>query len=201
VVSLGTSLPEIAAHAVASLQILLGVGNPRILSATVLGGNIGSDVVQQTLVLGLVVLLVGGFRFSYKFLLRGYVPMIGTTLLTLLLAWDRTLTRVDGMILLTFFTAYTYGLYTTRSDILQQQGTQLPVHDTETGYGRLGGRPPRCPPRRSFSVSIRRLLRGSNGSRGITDRRHRARSRFRLAGDGHRHRRIARRRRGLSQER
>jgi cation:H+ antiporter len=126
VVSLGTSLPEIAAHAVASLQILLGVGNPRILSATVLGGNIGSDVVQQTLVLGLVVLLVGGFRFSYKFLLRGYVPMIGTTLLTLLLAWDRTLTRVDGMILLTFFTAYTYGLYTTRSDILQQQGTSSP---------------------------------------------------------------------------
>lgn len=126
VVSLGTSLPEIASHVVASGQILLGVGDPRILSATVLGANIGSDVVQQTLVLGLVVLLVGGFQFSEAFLRRGYAPMIGTTLVTLVLSWDGLLTRFDGVLLLVLFVAYTYFLYTTRSEILQQQGPGRP---------------------------------------------------------------------------
>ena len=126
VVSIGTSLPEIASHFVASLQIVFGVGDSRVLSATVLGGNIGSDVVQQTLVLGLVVLIVGGFRFSRKFLVRGYAPMIGTTLLTLLLAWDGMLTRVDGMVLLSVFFIYMYFLYTTRSEILQEQGANPP---------------------------------------------------------------------------
>ena len=126
VLSLGTSLPEIAAHLVGSSQIVLGVGDPRIISATVLGGDIGSDVVQQTLVLGLVVLAVGGFQFSKKFLLRGYAPMIGTTLLTLLLAWDRLLSRLDGFVLLAMFVGYTGFLYTTRNDVLQQQSTAFP---------------------------------------------------------------------------
>ena len=126
VLSVGTSLPEIAAHLVGSTQILLGVGEPRLISATVLGGNIGSDVVQQTLVLGLVVLAVGGFQFSKKFLVRGYAPMIGTTLLTLVLAWDGHLSRLDGFVLLAMFIAYTTFLYTTRSEVLQQQATALP---------------------------------------------------------------------------
>jgi cation:H+ antiporter len=120
VLSVGTSLPELASHLVASSWILLGVGDPRVLSATVLGGNIGSDVVQQTLVVGLVVLAVGGFRFSGRFLRRGYLPMIGTTLLTLILAWDGMLTRVDGLVLVTLFLAYTSFLYRTRSEIVQE---------------------------------------------------------------------------------
>jgi len=126
VLSLGTSLPEIAAHLVGSTQILLGVGELRLISATVLGGNIGSDVVQQTLVLGLVVLAVGGFQFSKQFLVRGYAPMIGTTLLTLVLAWDGRLTRLDGLVLLTMFVAYTTFLYATRSEVLQQQASASP---------------------------------------------------------------------------
>jgi len=129
VVSIGTSLPEIAAHLVASYRIVAGLGDPRILSATVLGGNIGSDVVQQTLVLGLVVLTVGGFQFSKKFLVRDYGPMIGTTLVTLLLAWDGVVSRVDGAVLLTLFVAYMYYLYTTRKEVLQEQGENPPSDD------------------------------------------------------------------------
>jgi len=134
VLSLGTSLPEIASHVVASSQILLGVGDPRVLSATVLGGNIGSDVVQQTLVVGLVVLTVGGFQFSGRFLRRGYLPMIGTTLLTLALAWDGMLTRADGAVLLALFAAYTSFLYLTRSDVVQE-GNEASPSDAPTRDG------------------------------------------------------------------
>ncbi|ODR80067.1 hypothetical protein BG842_03150 [Haladaptatus sp. W1] len=126
VVSVGTSLPEIASHLVASYRIVVGVGRPRPVSAAVLGGNIGSDVVQQTLVLGLVVILVGGFQFSRTFLFRDYLPMIGTTLVTLVLAWDGMLTRLDGALLVGLFILYMYFLYTTRNEILQEQGTSPP---------------------------------------------------------------------------
>ncbi|KZN23737.1 hypothetical protein A4G99_12795 [Haladaptatus sp. R4] len=126
VVSIGTSLPEIASHLVASYRIVSGVGQPKPVSAAVLGGNIGSDVVQQTLVLGLVVLTVGGLRFSRTFLLRDYLPMIGTTLITLALAWDGMFTRVDGALLVGLFVLYMYFLYTTRNEIIQEQGTGPP---------------------------------------------------------------------------
>ena len=117
-------------------------------SGAVLGANIGSDVVQQTLVLGLVIfssaVMAGkkGFRFSRKFLIRDYAPMIGTTLMTLILAlnWrgvlnffsggtlqvSGTLTRLDGAILLLSFVLYMFYLYTTRNEELAQQGDSEP---------------------------------------------------------------------------
>ncbi|MFB6217058.1 MAG: sodium:calcium antiporter, partial [Candidatus Aenigmatarchaeota archaeon] len=130
ILSVGTSLPELSLHVVGSLNILANPANMdlyRRVSATVLGSNIGSDVVQQTLVLGLVVLSSAfmrgrmGFKFSEKFLVRDYLPMMGTTLMTLILAWDRTLSRLDGFILFGSFVAYMYYLYTTRNEKLQRQ--------------------------------------------------------------------------------
>lgn len=135
IISVGTSLPELALHLVGSFKIL---GNPanvsqfQTVSATVLGSNIGSDVVQQTLVLGLVVVSAAvmkgqsSFRFSRKFLLRDYAPMMGTTLLTLILAWDGLLSRVDGLILFGSFIGYMYYLYTTRDEKLERQGNAEP---------------------------------------------------------------------------
>ncbi len=110
VVAVSTSLPEIAAHLASSIGILNGSLSYKVASATVLGTNIGSDVIQQTLVIGLVVLIMGGIQFRKEFLLKDYLPMIGTTLLTMILAFDGTLTRVDGLILLSCFVAYTYYL-------------------------------------------------------------------------------------------
>jgi cation:H+ antiporter len=104
--SIATSFPEIFSHLAASFGILSQTLDYRIASATVLGANIGSDVIQQTLVLGIVVLLMGSLVFKKSFLLTAYLPMIGTTLLTLILGWDRTLSRLDGAILLITFLAY-----------------------------------------------------------------------------------------------
>lgn len=52
VVSLATSIPEITSHVTASTNILRGTLDFQIGSAIVVGSNIGSDVVQQTLILG-----------------------------------------------------------------------------------------------------------------------------------------------------
>jgi cation:H+ antiporter len=117
-------------------------------SGAVLGANIGSDVVQQTLVLGLVIFssaLIAdkhSFTFSRKFLIRDYAPMMGTTLMTLILAlnWrgvvsfltggplnvSGTLTRLDGLVLVGSFVAYMLYLYTTRSEELAEQGDVEP---------------------------------------------------------------------------
>tara|TARA_Y100000310_G_scaffold7186_1_gene7908 strand:+ start:861 stop:1847 length:987 start_codon:yes stop_codon:yes gene_type:complete len=109
--SIATSFPEIFAHLIASFNILSGSLQYEIASATVLGANIGSDVIQQTLVLGIVVLLTGGLVFKKDFLLTAYLPMIGTTLMTLVLAWDGILSRIDGFILFATFIGYMVFLY------------------------------------------------------------------------------------------
>ncbi len=109
-VAMSTSLPEIGSHLVSSIGILQGTLSYNIASATVLGGNIGSDVVQQTLIIGVVVLLMGGIKFKEEFLFKDFLPMIGTTLLTLLLAFDGIISRLDGLILFSAFIAYVYFL-------------------------------------------------------------------------------------------
>ncbi|MBC5792853.1 MAG: sodium:calcium antiporter [Nanohaloarchaea archaeon] len=164
IVSLGTSLPELVQHVVGSLRIVTefgwlesGITSINCTSAAntycdissyVLGNNIGSDVIQQTLVLGLVILTAAWmkgnkeFRFSKKFLLRDYAPMMGTTLLTLILAWDGTLSRIDGGILLSFFAGYMYYQYTKRTEKLERQGdgepSQKPYLDLIIGFLLMG---------------------------------------------------------------
>ena len=111
VVSLATSIPEITAHVMASLGILNKTMDYKIGSSIVLGSNIGSDVVQQTLILGLVVLISGTLYFRRYFLWKSMIPMIGTTVMCIVLGWDRTYSRLDGLILFGTFIAYTYYLY------------------------------------------------------------------------------------------
>lgn len=111
VLSIGTSLPEISSHLVASFGILTKTLDYQIASSTVLGANIGSDVVQQTFVLGLVIFIVGSMTFTKGFLKRSYSMMIATTLMCLILGWDRTFSRIDGLILFGTFIAYMYYLY------------------------------------------------------------------------------------------
>lgn len=111
VVSLATSIPEITAHLTASAGILRGTMDPKIASAIVLGANIGSDVVQQTLILGMVVFFAGTLYFRRYFLWKSMLPMIGTTVMCIILGWDRYYSRLDGLILFGTFIAYTYYLY------------------------------------------------------------------------------------------
>ena len=106
IVSLATSIPEITSHLTASVKILAGTSDYEIGSAIVLGSNIGSDVVQQTLILGLVVLLSGTLYFRKYFLTKSMLPMIGTTVMCIVLGFDGNYSRFDGAILFGTFILY-----------------------------------------------------------------------------------------------
>jgi len=110
VFSLATSIPEITAHLTASVGILRGTLDYEVSSAIVLGANIGSDVIQQTLIMGIVVFMAGTLYFRRHFLFTSLGPMIGTTVMCIILGWDRVYSRLDGFILFGSFLIYTYYL-------------------------------------------------------------------------------------------
>ncbi len=126
IISFGTSLPEITSHLMASYGILTHTLDYQVASAAVLGGNIGSNVVQQTLIMGLVIIIAGSLKLSPRVVRRDYLPMIGAHVLTLLLVVDGTVSRFDGLALLTMFVGYMLYLYTTRHEKLLSTGDVKP---------------------------------------------------------------------------
>lgn len=125
VLSVATSLPEITSHFTASVNILSGTLDYQTGSAIVLGANIGSDVVQQTLIMGIVILLSGTLYFRRYFLWKSMIPMIGTTIMCIILGWDGNYSRIDGAILFGTFLAYTYYLYTDERKHYKEEDNQL----------------------------------------------------------------------------
>lgn len=108
VIAVGTSLPELSAHVVASLGILSGALDYDVASAVVLGGNMGSSTIQQTLLLGLFLVGFGRLRLGDSILRVSYGPMVAAFALALAVAVDGTVSRLDGLLLLAGFAAYTY---------------------------------------------------------------------------------------------
>jgi cation:H+ antiporter len=111
VVAIATSIPEIVAHYTASFGILSGALDFEVSSAIVLGANIGSDVVQQTLIMAIVVLIAVKLHFKKYFLWKSMLPMIITTLMCIILGVDGVYSRIDGLILFGSFIGYMYYLY------------------------------------------------------------------------------------------
>ena len=111
VVSLATSIPEIVSHYTASVGILSGLLDYKISSAIVLGANIGSDVIQQTLIMAIVIFIAGQLQFKRYFLWKSMGPMIISTLMCIGLGLDGTYSRIDGLILFGSFLAYMVFLY------------------------------------------------------------------------------------------
>ncbi len=134
VVSLATSIPEIAAHLTASVGILQGTLDYEISSSVVLGANIGSDVVQQTLIMGIVILVAGTLHFRRYFLWKTMLPMIITTLMCMILGWDGVYSRLDGAILFGSFIVYTYYLYADERKHYKAEDN-VPTADEETAEG------------------------------------------------------------------
>ncbi|MDY6847166.1 MAG: hypothetical protein SVP52_08535, partial [Chloroflexota bacterium] len=136
VVSIATSIPEIAAHYTASFGILSGALDFEVSSAVVLGANIGSDVVQQTLIMAIVVLMAGGLRFKRYFLWKSMIPMIITTIMCIVMGMDGIYSRVDGLILFGSFIGYMYYLYADERKHYKEE---------DNGFGKEGETPEGVP--------------------------------------------------------
>lgn len=133
VLSVATSLPEITSHFTASVNILRGSLDYQTGSAIVLGANIGSDIVQQTLIMGIVVLLAGTLYFRRYFLWKSMIPMIVTSIMCLILGWDGNYSRIDGGILFGIFIAYCYYLYMDERKHYKEEDNQLQSEEMAEG--------------------------------------------------------------------
>ena len=97
VVAFGTSAPETAVSVQAALA---GSGDLAI------GNVVGSNIANVLLILGLTALIAP--LIVSRQLIRLDVPiMIGASLLTLALAWDGSLSKLDGLLLFAGIVAYT----------------------------------------------------------------------------------------------
>lgn len=114
VIAVGTSLPEIAAHLTASAGILSGALDPTVAAATALGGNTGSSTTQQLLLVGVFLVGYGRVDPSDALVRTTYVPMVLSFALALAVAWDGTLSRLDGLVLVGSYLAYLYYTYDRR---------------------------------------------------------------------------------------
>lgn len=99
-VSFGTSAPELVVSGIASYG-----GN----GGLAIGNVLGSNVANVALILGVSALIVA-IRVHRALLARDLPIMIATAVLVLVLGWSGEISRIDGVILLVTFVAYTGAL-------------------------------------------------------------------------------------------
>jgi len=105
--SIGTSLPEIFTHIMASVNILKGMDSS--ISNIAVGTNIGSNIIQITLITG----LVGLFAVIYsnkEILKRDFVFMLLTIFALFFIFLKGYITRIEGFILFMAYIIYLYVL-------------------------------------------------------------------------------------------
>lgn len=105
VLSIGTSVPEISTAITAALDKLKGID----ASGIALGTSIGSDIVQMSLIIGIVG-LIAVIKADSKVIKRDYYIMMGATVLLFLMFLDGELSRGEGWVLVLLYGFYMYHL-------------------------------------------------------------------------------------------
>lgn len=131
IISIGTSLPELFTNLMASLGILTERISPTIGSGIALGTSVGSDIFQQTIILGFVAIF-GGICLSTKFLHRDVVLMIATSVVLLFFALDGGLSRIEGGVLLFGYIVYLFLLYKEQKMHNMKHGKEINITKTLT---------------------------------------------------------------------
>tara|TARA_Y100000310_G_scaffold344775_1_gene459422 strand:+ start:6593 stop:7549 length:957 start_codon:yes stop_codon:yes gene_type:complete len=116
-----TSLPELF------VGITSAINKTSELS---LGTVIGSNIANITLVMGIVALLGRSIKIKEKSIVKDSVYMFIIALIPLFLMIDKTLSRLDGAILLVVFIFYIYKLLK-RKDSVNKNHKHTPIHYTE----------------------------------------------------------------------
>jgi cation:H+ antiporter len=140
VLAVGTGLPEVSAHLIASLGILSGTLDFQITSAVVIGGNTGSSTVQQLLLVGVLLIGYGSIPLTPAFVRKSYVPMLATFVLTFILAWDGLISRLDGAVLVVAYVGYVGMQVAGREQLppLEERPSLNPRRDAIVAAGLLG---------------------------------------------------------------
>lgn len=107
--SIGTSLPEIATHVIASIDILRGV-DFHTMSGLAVGTNVGSNIIQISLITGIVAFF-GVLKAKKKFLKVDYNVMLASIVILFLFSLNGIISRVEGFILLFLYAAYLVYLF------------------------------------------------------------------------------------------
>ncbi len=101
ILSIGTSFPEIGTHIISSIKIVQGTET----SGVAVGANIGSNIVQITLILGLSSLFMHVYA-PKGFLKRDYAFMMGSITLLFLMSLNGYISRIEGVLLVALYLAY-----------------------------------------------------------------------------------------------
>jgi cation:H+ antiporter len=109
-VSLGTSLPDLLMGVSSALRKV-----PQLSFGDVVGGNI----VDFTLVIALAVLVGGNLSTKGSFLQSSILITSFVSILPLILIFDKTLSRLDGILLILCFLFYVKWLFTEKKNFLE----------------------------------------------------------------------------------
>ncbi len=101
VLSIGSDLPEIAVAIDAGMKTALG----QDASGVVVGSAIGSVIAQIGFVLGIAGMLTF-LTLPRRYVIRHGAVLLGATVLLFLVAYDGTVARVEGLMLITFYVIY-----------------------------------------------------------------------------------------------
>jgi len=105
ILSIGSDLPEIAVAADAGVKTLLG----QDASGVVVGSSIGSVVAQIGFVLGLGA-VISRLLLPRDFIYRHGAVLLLATVLLFVVAYDGTVSRGEGLVLITSYTLYVVAL-------------------------------------------------------------------------------------------
>lgn len=106
VVSIGTSLPEIAVSIAGGLERLTGIET----SGIVVGNALGSCLNQITIILGIVGLF-GVLLITKRELVRDGLMLLGSIAFFFLVSWDGMITRLEGAIMIIIYLIYFINLF------------------------------------------------------------------------------------------
>ncbi|MBD3310828.1 calcium/sodium antiporter [Candidatus Woesearchaeota archaeon] len=103
VLSIGTSLPEIFTHIMASIEINKGVDHA--ISGIAVGTNVGSNIIQMTLIVGIVGLVAKVYSDG-KILKFDFPVMLGGIMLLFVFAGGGYISKVEGVVLALAYVLY-----------------------------------------------------------------------------------------------
>ncbi|MBT3583101.1 calcium/sodium antiporter [Candidatus Woesearchaeota archaeon] len=103
ILSIGTSLPEIFTHIASSWKILNGIE----ASGVAVGTNIGSNIIQITLIMGMLGLFAV-IKSSKQIQKRDGLIMLGSIALLWLFGLNGVISQIEGLALATLYVIYIY---------------------------------------------------------------------------------------------